>query len=83
MGTQIRQGFGKLDATNGSWCHEGCFIDNKQHGRGTVRGLNGYYYEGFWEKGLKHGQGREIGDDRTKYEGNFFRGQISGRGKKK
>jgi len=37
--------------------YEGGWVDDQEHGRGTLYLSNGDVYDGQWEHGVKHGQG--------------------------
>ena len=51
------------------------------HGRGTLYGDNGEYYEGEWVDGLKDGPGTYVKQDGEKYTGNWKKGKYHGKGK--
>ncbi len=60
--------------------YSGNFVNDKEHGFGTLTHLDGRKYRGQFQDGDKHGYGIQVWPTRT-YDGEWAEGKFHGRGK--
>ena len=56
--------------------YEGEWFNDKAHGFGIYKHINGAIYEGEWENDQQSGKGKESWPDGSVYTGDFLNGKI-------
>jgi hypothetical protein len=60
--------------------YDGCWLQGKMHGSGTLTWPDGRVYRGLWRHNEQHGNGR-LETPAAVYEGQWTRGKFEGRGR--